>query len=59
VNNARVAAAWLGTPVCLVVLWLLADVFVSTSPGTALMLGLAALAGLSALVGLFLYVFRE
>jgi len=58
-NNARAVAAWLGTPVCLVALWLLADVFVSTSPGTALMLGLAALAGISGLVGLFFYVFRE
>ena len=58
VNNARAVGAWLGAPVCLVVLWLLADVFVSTAPGTALIFGVAALAGISPLIGLFLYVFR-
>jgi hypothetical protein len=59
VNNARAVAAWLGAPVCLVVLWLLADVFVSTAPGTALIFGVTALVGISALAGLFFYVFRR
>jgi hypothetical protein len=58
-NNARVAAAWLGTPVCLVALWLLSDVLVSTAPGTALIFGVAALVGISVLIGLFFYTFRE
>jgi len=58
-RNLRAPATWLGTPVGLVALWLLADVFTDFAPGTALTLGLLGLAALTFLIGEFFFVFRR
>jgi hypothetical protein len=58
-KDVRAAAAWLGTPLGLVVLWFVLDTFVSTAPGTALVLALVAFFGFAIGIGLLFYVFRE
>jgi hypothetical protein len=58
-RNLRASAAWLGTPVGLVALWLLADAFAGFAPGTALTLGLLGMICLTFLIGAFFFVFRR
>jgi hypothetical protein len=58
-RNLRACAAWLGTPLGLIALWLLADAFTDFAPGTALALGLLGLVGLTFVIGAFFFVFRR
>jgi hypothetical protein len=58
-RNLRAFAAWLGTPLGLVALWLLADALTDFAPGTALTLGLLGLIALTFLIGAFFFVFRR
>lgn len=59
-RNLRVSAtAWLGTPIGLIVLWLLAEWLVSVVPGTALVFGLLALLAVVLMIGLLFYAFVD
>jgi len=58
-QNLRASAAWLGTPLGLAALWLLAEAFTDFAPGTALTLGLLGLIFLTFLIGAFFFVFRR
>jgi hypothetical protein len=49
-------AWWLGTPLGLLTLWLVADSVVSAFPGTAVVVGLVALGALAGIVGLLWFV---
>jgi hypothetical protein len=53
------AAAWLGSPIGLILLWLAGEIFVSAAPGAALGLALAVLFGFMLKTGLLFYIFRS
>ena len=60
VKNLRAAGTWVGTPVGIVVLYLLLDGFFSTEPGIVfgVVVGPWVLLGLAASFGLIAYVFK-
>ena len=60
VKNLRAAGTWVGTPVGIVVLYLLLDGFFSTEPGMlfGIVVGPLVLLGLAASLGLIAYVFK-
>jgi hypothetical protein len=60
-NNLRAAATWIGSPIVVILIWLVWECFFSTDGGAfvGVIVGPPGLFGLALLIGAFFYVFRK